>query len=68
MKITYSPLFALLAERNIPRRTLRFETGICSNTYSSLLHDEHVNTATIMRVCEYLQCQPGDIMECIDDE
>lgn len=65
MKITHAPLFALMKERNLPRQRLRFDVGINTNTYSSLLHDENVNISTIVRICNYLDCQPGDIMECV---
>jgi len=29
-----------------------------------LVKNKNVNTSTIVRLCEILDCQPNDIMEC----
>lgn len=34
-----------------------------STTVSKLAKNENVTTDTINRICEFLECQPGDILE-----
>ena len=33
-----------------------------------LIKNSDVNTSTIIKLCELLNCQPGDIMEYVDSE
>jgi len=37
-------------------------------TYQNMLDNKPVNTETIEKLCKILNCQPGDLMECIPDE
>lgn len=43
------------------------KSGIAVNTPQKFSHNRPVSTETINKVCEYLQVQPGDIMEWIPD-
>ena len=36
--------------------------------FSRLKNNNNVNVSTIMTLCEYLNCQPGDIMEYVPDD
>lgn len=37
--------------------------GIDAQTLQRIRHDRPVTTATIGRLCEILNCQPGDLIE-----
>lgn len=61
--ITYYRLFDILRRRDITVETLRLAIGASSATMSKLSKNEIVSLTVIQRICDYLECQPGDIME-----
>lgn len=67
MRISYQRLFNLMALKGVKKSDLR-KNGFSPTVINRLVKDDFVNTLTILKLCEYLKCQPGDIMECIDTE
>lgn len=65
MAISYKKLFYLLLDRNIKKGKLQDEAGITASIMSRLAKDEIVKSNTIGKICDALECQPGDIMENI---
>lgn len=65
MIISYRKLFILMDEKGIKKFDLR-KNGISPTIVNRLVKNDNVNTSTIIKLCELLDCQPGDIMECID--
>lgn len=66
--IVYDKLFDLLNKRCITVSLLRINKVIGMETYYKMLRREgNVDSRTINKLCKYLRCQPGDIMEYIDD-
>lgn len=68
MAIVYTKLLRLLKERQISYYRLKKSADIAEGTMNHLRHNCSVSTETLNRVCRALQCQPGDIMEYIEDE
>ncbi len=66
--IVYYRLDTLLSERKITKTKLCKDTGISTNVVSKISKNEVLKTDTLNRICEYLQVQPGEIMEWIPDE
>ncbi len=66
MPVSYQKLFSLMAERGIKKFDLR-KMGISPTIVDRLVKNSDVNTSTIIRLCEILNCQPGDIMEYVDE-
>lgn len=66
MPVSYKKLFLLMEQRGIKKYDLR-KRGLSPTIVDRLVKDNDVNTSTIMRLCEILQCQPGDIMEYVKD-
>lgn len=66
--IVYYKLDSLLKQRGISKNKLVQDTGISTNIVSKISKNEGFKTETINRICEYLQTQPGDIMEWIPDD
>ena len=64
--IIYKKLGTLLAERKLSWKDLR-KAGLSQNMPNRLQNGEKVNIDTINRVCEYVEVQPGEIMEWIPD-
>lgn len=67
MKISYARLWSELNKRKIQKRKFRSDSGIGSSTYTKLINNENVSTASLLKICDYLNCQISDIAECIDD-
>lgn len=67
MRISYQRLFDLMALKGVKTSDLR-KNGFSPTVIYRLVRDDFVNTVTILKLCEYLNCQPGDIMECINTE
>lgn len=63
MAISYRKLFHILIDRNIKKGELQEKAGITASIMARLAKDETVKTDTIGKICDALNCQPGDIME-----
>lgn len=66
--IAYYKLLDMLNKRNISKMELKEAIKCGSNTLSALSKNEPLNTKTIDKICDFLNCQPGDIMEWIPDQ
>ncbi len=62
MPISYRKLFTLMEQKGIKKFDLR-KMGLSPTIVDRFVKNGDVNTSTIMRLCEILDCQPGDIME-----
>ena len=60
--ITYKPLWTTMKEKNVTKYYLKTYCGVNNNTIHKLRHDEPLNTTTIDRLCEILDCKIEDIM------
>ena len=63
--IIYNKLFALLAMKGMKKTDLR--PVITSSTLAKLGKNESITTDTVERICMFLECQPGDIMQVVSD-
>lgn len=66
MPVSYRKLFELMDSKKIKKYDLR-KLGISPTIVDRLVKNSDVNTSTIIRLCEILDCQPGDIMEYIKE-
>lgn len=65
--ISYNKLFRLMKDRSIKKIDLR-KYGFSPTIVNRLVTNSNVNVSTIIRLCEIIDCQPGDIMEYIPDK
>lgn len=65
--IVYKKLDKLLQDKKMQWKDL-CEAGISVNMPQRFSQNKTMNTDTLNKVCEYLQVQPGEIMEWIPDE
>lgn len=64
--INFNKLFVLLKEKRLTMYDLRKNKIVGTATIEKMRKGEgHVDTRSIEKLCEYLDCQPGDIMEYI---
>lgn len=72
MSISMLKVQDLMQRRGLKKFDLR-KMGFSPNVVDKVLSgplskDRRVDTETINRLCQVLQCQPGDIMEYVEDE
>lgn len=65
MKISYKKLWILLVEKDISQATLRKDLNIASGTMTKMRRNEEVALSVLLRICEYLDCNIGDICDAI---
>ncbi len=65
MKISYKKLWVLLIEKDISKPQLRKELNISTGTMSKLNKGEEVALSILIRICDYLNCDIGDICEVV---
>lgn len=68
MPMSYERLFALLSEKGLTMYSLRKDKVIGTATLEKMRKREgHIDTRSIESLCQYLNCQPGDIMEYLPE-
>lgn len=65
MKISYKKLWVLLIEKDITKPQLRRDLNLATGTMSKLNKGEDVALSVLLRICEYLNCDIGDICEAV---
>ena len=61
MGISYTKLWLLLIEKDITRAQMRRDLKIATGTMSKLNKGEEVALSVLLRICDYLDCDIGDI-------
>lgn len=57
-----------LKEKGYPSTRLRNEKIIGQATIQRLRHKQSVSYEVLAKLCELLQCQPGDLLEYVEEE
>lgn len=63
MKINYKKLWVMLAEKEISQVKFRKDLSIATGTMTKLRRNEEVALSVLLRICEYLECNIGDICD-----
>ena len=67
MRMSYKKLWIRLAEREISKATLRKDLNIATGTMTKLRRNEEVALSVLLRICEYLDCNIGDICDAVKE-
>ena len=68
MDVSYNKLFKLLIDRGMKKTEFAKKVGISGNTLAKLSKNDTISMDSIVRICKYLKCDVGDIMEIILEE
>ena len=68
MRISYKKLWLMLVEKEISPAALRKDLNIATGTMTKLRKNEEVALSVLLRICEYLDCNIGDICDAIKKE
>lgn len=65
MRMSYKKLWIMLVEKEISQATLRKDLSIATGTMTKLRKNEEVALSVLLRICEYLDCNIGDICDAV---
>ena len=65
LRISYKKLWIMLIEKEISPATLRKDLNIATGTMTKLRKNEEVALSVLLRICEYLNCNIGDICDAV---
>ena len=65
--IIYNKFDSLLKEKGIGKTELQKKLEISPSTMANFGKNKYVALAVIDKICGELHCQPGDIMEYVDE-
>ena len=68
IKISYQKLWILLIKKDISPATLRKDLNIATGTMTKLRKNEEVAMSVLIRICDYLDCNIGDICDAVKQE
>lgn len=66
--IIYNKLGDYLKSKNMKYIDLQREIGLSPTIVAKFQKNRSVTIDTVDKVCTYLHCQPGDIMEWVENE
>ena len=67
MKVRYNKLWKLLIDQGMKKSQLREAVGASKSTFAKLGKNENVTLPVLLNICEYLECDFGDIMEAVPE-
>jgi len=68
MEISYNKLWKLLIDKNMKKKDLRDTAKISSNTIARMGKNEEVSLDVLIKICEALDCDIGDIVSVVRDD
>ena len=68
MAANYNKLWKLLIDKGMTKTDLRMKTGMSTSTLAKMSNNENVSMEVILRICEILECNVGDVMDATKKE
>ena len=68
MPIVYDKMLKLMEEKGITSYVCKRDNIIGQATYKKIKDCGDIDTRTIAKMCEVLNCQPGDILEYLKED
>ena len=65
MKISYKKLWMLLIQKDITQVRMKRDLVLAAGTMSKLNKGEDVALSVLLRICDYLDCDIGDICQAV---
>ena len=69
MAFTYNPLWKLLIDKDMTKKSLMEATGISKSTMDKMGRAETVSLEVVDRICNYFGCRIEDVIEhCMSEK
>lgn len=66
-KLSYKKLFKKLIDLDMKHCELMSKASISKNTFYKLKKGGNVTTDTLLRICNVLECDIAEIVECVEE-
>jgi putative transcriptional regulator len=66
--VSYNKLWKILIDKRMNRTDLKDAAGIGTTTLSKLGKDQFVSMEVLVKICDTLDCNIGDIVDYIKEE
>lgn len=63
MAVSYNKLWKLLIDEGMTKTDLRIKTDMSTSTLAKMSNNEVVSMDIMLRICDVLECNVGDIMD-----
>ena len=67
MPISFEPLWNTMKKKGFTTYDLKYKLKLGGGTYNRLKAGQDVSTHTVGRLCEYMDCEVGDIIKWIKE-
>lgn len=68
MEVSYNKLWKLLIDKGMTKTDLRIKTDMSTSTLAKMSKNEVVSMDIMLRICDVLECNVGDIMDVTKTE
>ena len=68
MTVSYKKLWKLLIDKDMMKKDLQQQAGVSGATITKMSKGETVSTEVLMKICQVLDCNVGDIIDFVNDE
>lgn len=68
MAVSYKRLWKLLIDKDMKKKDLQVAAGISWASVTKMSKDEKVSMDVLMKVCNAMKCNVGDMMDIFPDE
>lgn len=65
MRASYKKLWKILIDKDMTKTDLRKSIGVSSATIAKMTNGEDISMAVIMKICNLLNCDIGDVVEIV---
>ena len=65
--VSYKKLWHILVDRDMLKKDLSEAAGVSKGTITKLVKNETVNVEILIKICDALDCDIGDIMEVLHE-
>lgn len=64
-KFSYKKLFKKLIDKDMKNTELMKEAKVSKSTFYKIKNGENVTTDVLLRICDVLECDISEIVECV---
>ncbi|MCL6612539.1 MAG: helix-turn-helix transcriptional regulator [Peptococcaceae bacterium] len=68
MTFSYNRLWKILIDKGMSKEDLRTALRLSPSTIAKMGKGENISLTVIEKICQYFNCQPGDLFEYIPDK
>lgn len=66
-KFSYKKLFKKLIDKEMKNTELMEKAKVSKSTFYKIKNGENVTTDVLLRICNVLECDISEIVECVND-